>query len=519
MTLRISPPRQGRLGSRKSNDGCITCKIRKVKCDELRPICQRCLSTGRKCDGYASRSKAGSRSPSTESAIVRVNSPTTYANLEQAEVQSFEFFIQRVVPGFSRIVDNHFWHQLLPQLSHSDTDIWNAVITLSCLIQYPRYSAKISAYRDKKGPIMDEEHRRALGWYSKSISGLQTRIKQATTLSPTAVISCILYICIESLQDNIVEAIALYERAIAMMGMKTESGRAISPENQSESSLESTLRALLQNMSVSHRLWLKGERTPDLSGTTFQSLTDAREQLFGLIPAASNFVEQVITTRMYNIKDWTPSSELWSQQRHLQTQLQNWHSALDNLMKNPASLSIQNLDNAEESYHLLQVVWEHYNILVSVCFGKTETAFDDFIPNFQNIVHHASHALAARKAEERPVYTFETGFVPSLFFVASKCRHPIIRRQAISLLRRGTKIENTWKADMMAEVAEWTVGVEEGGNIHARFCSEPQRLELPPNENRIYRDPVLEFQESDRGPANFFRFEKWRQTRVTEVYT
>ncbi|KAK3385315.1 hypothetical protein B0H63DRAFT_181546 [Podospora didyma] len=36
----------------KVKTGCQTCKTRKVKCDEGRPACVRCVSTGRACDGY-----------------------------------------------------------------------------------------------------------------------------------------------------------------------------------------------------------------------------------------------------------------------------------------------------------------------------------------------------------------------------------------------------------------------------------------------------------------------------------
>lgn len=39
----------------KVKSGCITCKIRKIKCDEEKPSCRRCTSTGRTCDGYGPR--------------------------------------------------------------------------------------------------------------------------------------------------------------------------------------------------------------------------------------------------------------------------------------------------------------------------------------------------------------------------------------------------------------------------------------------------------------------------------
>ncbi|KAI2469846.1 hypothetical protein F4781DRAFT_201995 [Annulohypoxylon bovei var. microspora] len=45
-------PKRKRASRPKVRTGCITCKIRRVKCDETKPACTRCTSTGRKCDGY-----------------------------------------------------------------------------------------------------------------------------------------------------------------------------------------------------------------------------------------------------------------------------------------------------------------------------------------------------------------------------------------------------------------------------------------------------------------------------------
>ena len=49
----LKPVKRSRRPHAKAKSGCLTCKIRRKKCDETRPSCQRCLSTGRKCDGYA----------------------------------------------------------------------------------------------------------------------------------------------------------------------------------------------------------------------------------------------------------------------------------------------------------------------------------------------------------------------------------------------------------------------------------------------------------------------------------
>ncbi|KAK0120067.1 hypothetical protein ONS95_011480 [Cadophora gregata] len=42
----------------KVKTGCKTCRIRKIKCDEIKPSCQRCTTTGRTCDGYESAFKS-----------------------------------------------------------------------------------------------------------------------------------------------------------------------------------------------------------------------------------------------------------------------------------------------------------------------------------------------------------------------------------------------------------------------------------------------------------------------------
>lgn len=47
----------------KSRLGCLQCKARKVKCDELKPACRRCTSTGRECSFREARAAAGIPTP------------------------------------------------------------------------------------------------------------------------------------------------------------------------------------------------------------------------------------------------------------------------------------------------------------------------------------------------------------------------------------------------------------------------------------------------------------------------
>ncbi|PQE23420.1 Fungal specific transcription factor domain-containing protein [Rutstroemia sp. NJR-2017a BBW] len=51
--------RRLRASKPKVKTGCQTCKIRRVKCDEAKPACMRCVRFGHKCDGYMYLQKPG----------------------------------------------------------------------------------------------------------------------------------------------------------------------------------------------------------------------------------------------------------------------------------------------------------------------------------------------------------------------------------------------------------------------------------------------------------------------------
>ncbi|KAI3321697.1 hypothetical protein HD806DRAFT_501757 [Xylariaceae sp. AK1471] len=49
---RNTPPVKRRAAHAKARTGCLTCKKRRVKCDEAKPSCARCIKSGHRCAGY-----------------------------------------------------------------------------------------------------------------------------------------------------------------------------------------------------------------------------------------------------------------------------------------------------------------------------------------------------------------------------------------------------------------------------------------------------------------------------------
>ncbi|KAL4894394.1 hypothetical protein BDV59DRAFT_200744 [Aspergillus ambiguus] len=54
-------PKQTRSSSSRVRTGCLTCKARRVKCDETKPVCKKCQSAKRECAGYLSAKDAATR--------------------------------------------------------------------------------------------------------------------------------------------------------------------------------------------------------------------------------------------------------------------------------------------------------------------------------------------------------------------------------------------------------------------------------------------------------------------------
>ena len=110
----------------KVRTGCITCKARRVKCDETKPICVRCAASGRHCEGYRtprawlfeSEKERGLESAVREY-VPKALPPTT---APPAERRAFLFFTERTVRvlcPFSEATSK-FWLETIPMLSLSE---------------------------------------------------------------------------------------------------------------------------------------------------------------------------------------------------------------------------------------------------------------------------------------------------------------------------------------------------------------------------------------------------------------
>lgn len=73
-------------------------------------------------------------------------------------------------------------------------------------------------------------------------------------------------------------------------------------------------------------------------------------------------------------------------------------------------------------------------------------------------------------------FTLDGCVLGPLFFVAVRCRHKILRRKAISLLRLSRRLEGLWDSSFLAQVAESVMEIEERESDDGGSEAKPLRI-------------------------------------------
>ncbi|PTD09858.1 hypothetical protein FCULG_00007340 [Fusarium culmorum] len=192
-----------RKGNRRVRSGCLTCKARKVKCDEGKPTCQRCIIGGRVCQGLGF-------SDQTRSSQLQLVQPRNHVlgNTARSESRTIEFFSKVVAPTLSGPIDPYFWTHIVLQFSEVEPAVRHSVMTISSLFENRRSPDKSSALAIQRNVV-------ALKHYNAAIRQLQSPKSPDLILT---LLTCLLFVCIEVLHSNSDVAIRHCYHGINLLG-------------------------------------------------------------------------------------------------------------------------------------------------------------------------------------------------------------------------------------------------------------------------------------------------------------
>ncbi|GIK03827.1 hypothetical protein Aspvir_007901 [Aspergillus viridinutans] len=473
----------------KSRRGCITCKIRHVKCDEQQPECLQCVKTGRKCDGYDPKQT----NPQAQQRTVVDPVPETWTKPSadhrlvlrpgtREERQYIEFFCTRTSHALSGFFDSDLWRYFLPQLSHSEAAIRHAVIALGALHQH----LHIVLSKDKCDPgrkIAPQNEQFIIQQYNSAIRHLVAQLSSANQVPHLTLIACCLFVCLEILGGQISKALDHIEAGLKILQRwESDPNGKLQSEGITRELTYTVVRWNTQLSKHGRKMISLNLGQLDTAKSVekqdaWSEISTARHSLDVLINRTMSFVEAVGNDRKTRGSPW----QVRRQQALLQD-LAAWLRAFDNLMKR-CGRRLKKTD--PRGPVLLRIHHRSNQILVAVALSRDELIFDQLDDDFKAILAYAEELIELNASLDKDalltVFSLETGLISSLCYTASKCRNPVLRRKAISLLYRCPQKEGLWSMQQYAILARIVVQIEEAEVAHLQL---EQRI--PEDRHRVY---------------------------------
>ncbi|KAI9677499.1 MAG: hypothetical protein M1817_006453 [Caeruleum heppii] len=454
-----STPRT-RVGAPKVKTGCLTCKIRRVKCDEQRPACNRCTSTGRTCDGYGVLTTTGPRDVTHRTHLRPVSSlstvvisPYSFTRTVQ-EKHLFHHFLSCSAPAFAGYFDSSLWEQIVPRVGHDVPAVRHAIFALSAL-----HEAEL------KSPvtIIADGVSHATRHYGRAITALNQLITTGHGSLDLVLVACGLLVCCDVLQGNNLAALVHLQAGLAILSRERNESLRSSAEHDTVRSIDSEhyrlaasifLRFDLQASKFAHRCPSRIS-SPSPASDSFLTLEQSRAALNEISHASYLFLRTGGEEAKYLSLSSIPD-QIIRTRASLETRLSQWFKSFSTFLRSSSTtLNAKDLTSAA----ILRIHYRSLRILLSTQFRSEQTAFNEHATGFQEMVDLASTVVAYQSALP-PTITFDMAIIEPLYFTALKCRDPVIRRRAIELLGRAGR-EGVWHGQMMQAVAAHVVELEE----------------------------------------------------------
>lgn len=456
-------------------------RIRKIKCDESRPACQRCASTGRVCPGYGIWG-GGASCQSNSHRLVQSNEyPRVHRALVSVlastakERESFEWFKCRTSPKIPGSFVSSFWNTLLLQASLSEPAVLHAVLALSSI---HRRGIDNGNGQTKQGEIPDEQEQFALQQYVKAIGHLQPHLLDKDRVSfRIALMTCVVFISLELLRGHFRTATTHLENGYKILQEMQMLYNGAEGFIRLKSCRESTDEWIIEaffRLQLQVELFRHGHEHPYLVVQTlgpaapvlvFRTHNEAWIEMERLINQIFYMTHQSRQRGLHEPKPTQQSTPLLGQQRHLRTELGRWLDMYELLGRTEGGKS----EDEEKRHQLLYVYHTMATIMAETCLQPgNELAYDSYTPLFLLLMTQLVKiwGISPLQRQSRHVIDMsrsvvDIGAIPPLYYLASKCRVHRIRLHAIKLLESSSHREGIWDSPTAACVARKTMEIEE----------------------------------------------------------
>jgi hypothetical protein len=180
---------------------CYEHRTRKIKCDEDKPFCQKCVKTGRTCDGYESNFRFYINEPISKTCLGRIRSHTglqPFAGVAAEDIDLLNHYFSTKTLFDVNLACEQEARQLL-LASSSDPSIRHAILCLKTL----REDLETSGDADTTIAHQTPTHQYGLQQYGMALGGLASSLSSPGTNGLiSALLCCQVFISIEQVRKN-----------------------------------------------------------------------------------------------------------------------------------------------------------------------------------------------------------------------------------------------------------------------------------------------------------------------------
>lgn len=478
----------------------ISYRIRRVKCDEAKPHCNRCTSTGRKCDGYqrAPASEPNQIIPATRRFPVTPIEPVSQLGSAE-ERESIHFFCTLSSGELAGFTECAFWQRQLLQATQVYPAIRHAVAGIGALHR-KFIEGKQPAVPDDPS---DKRLRFALQQSNKAIREiLVSSSTKSLEDKLTMMTACILFDCLACLQGHQTVSIDHLRNGLRLLSeVEKELEESDQYQGQHPVSLAS-IRALFIARNVQARSILNNDTLREweqhhptngftLDQSKFKTFTEARtyfEALFSNLLALLQGMElnrPHASQRPAIMESFADMIEQFNAGSALLDEFLFERKANGEAQDDPAVLSIQ-LKRLHVRFFLSS--FKYWDGIRELDWEVDETYFLKMLDLARQILR-AEETLTRKSRvaspsdpndlpSVRPVFTPGTEVCASLWTVSCRSRSYALRREAIALMRNYPRREGVWDSALAATIAEEAVNIEEAGAMAQYGTAEVVPKEL-----------------------------------------
>ncbi|KAJ5371766.1 hypothetical protein N7517_003772 [Penicillium concentricum] len=490
-----------RAGRSKSRNGCITCKMRHVRCGEEKPDCLQCLKGGRKCDGYNSASQKQLHEKVSRSNLCPAVGPDNRIVLlpgSREERQYVHAFCTQISQAFSGFFSSDLWNYFLPQLSYREPTVRHAVAAVSAM-----YEQHTNPSADGRGSDLF-----ALQQYNKAIQKFRDHLANPKEFKyDLLLVTCLLFICVEMLRSNNVRVLDHIQGGIHIL---LNQQKLVSPKRRD--GIDHELSQLFYRLNIQLPLFgrpvisfdpqPKKQTSAPRQAIKFENISQARESLTSITNRGLAFSRSAFShslSQSPSLERTAPPDQIREQQLKQQWQLEqecyDWYTAFELMMEKPAK-KIGLLD--PRATLVLKINYNTSLVWLLCCTARHECIYDEYNTYFENIVAAAEEIITLGRNLEKPSglepFSLDADVVPMVYWAATKCREPYIRRRAIEVLAKYPTKEGLWgQGRRHCSTARRILEIEEEPLLHLAIGER-----VPDDSQRVY--DALMFPENDVFP-------------------